>query len=725
MSNVDNVCEYVCNLTKFETEESDRHRYYPLPEQHSDEQSGEPVWSCIHESAGKVDGEHRCIFHLPLDEKEDDAVVESFLNKIDLVKNKDHVSEYPEELQFIGAELGDFELDFEFSELEANINIGFNLATVSGRLHWRMSGDQNVNVAFPGARIDNEVEFDINNSKNSGNINFDGANLGSDAIFNQVNISGDVVFYNAKIGGDIDLGKSVIKSANFTDTEIGGDVNLDGLNTSEGISFHHSKIDGEIYNGYTISKIGGDFAFDNTTIGGDIHLMAIRVAGDVRFSGTKVSGNVTIRTLSRYVIEGQLIFKNANLLGDFTFEGLKIGDNVNFRAAEIHGDTEFFLRENVGGEAKFHQIEVHGDGIFKKFQAEGTISFQDAKINGKIVFSEAKLNKANFRKVDLTGVDFTDANLTEANLERGLFNRSTLFKTDLRGAKLNGAVFGDARIDGETQFLGNPTEEQVSSYTLDGILTRSCIVYDDKYASSKTDKSSWLLSPFLQILYGIQSLFIYIMNLILGKSRDEVFANSNNSSNVGTSDTNDSVESNNEQYQQVADNDKAKSVYQALEELARKSAQSELQSECFIRRQDVQKRGYKTKAQNSATRQIKLIAGARYCRAKVARVTLLYGESPWRVVIGSAGFILFIALLYPFGEWLRPVGSEPITYAQIYENPELFLELLYFSTLTFTTLGMGDYEPIGFGQVLATVNTAFGAILIALLVFVLGRRAAR
>jgi uncharacterized membrane protein YkvI len=106
-------------------------------------------------------------------------------------------------------------------------------------------------------------------------------------------------------------------------------------------------------------------------------------------------------------------------------------------------------------------------------------------------------------------------------------------------------------------------------------------------------------------------------------------------------------------------------------------------------------------------------------------MTLLYGESPWRVIGGSIGFIVLISLLYPLGGWLQPAGDAPLTYPRIAESPDIYLESLYFSTLIFTTLGMGDYEPLGFGQVLATANTAFGAVLVALLVFVLGRRAAR
>ncbi|RKS75146.1 ion channel [Haloarcula quadrata] len=57
-----------------------------------------------------------------------------------------------------------------------------------------------------------------------------------------------------------------------------------------------------------------------------------------------------------------------------------------------------------------------------------------------------------------------------------------------------------------------------------------------------------------------------------------------------------------------------------------------------------------------------------------------------------------------------------------------FVDALYFSTLTFTTLGLGDFKPdptVQLARVLVTSQAALGAILIAIFVFVLGRRAAR
>lgn len=59
-------------------------------------------------------------------------------------------------------------------------------------------------------------------------------------------------------------------------------------------------------------------------------------------------------------------------------------------------------------------------------------------------------------------------------------------------------------------------------------------------------------------------------------------------------------------------------------------------------------------------------------------------------------------------------------------DPTVIWESIYYSTLTFTALEFGDFRPMGgIGQLLTILETATGALLLALLVFVLGRRAAR
>jgi len=58
-------------------------------------------------------------------------------------------------------------------------------------------------------------------------------------------------------------------------------------------------------------------------------------------------------------------------------------------------------------------------------------------------------------------------------------------------------------------------------------------------------------------------------------------------------------------------------------------------------------------------------------------------------------------------------------------NPK-FLEALYFSIVTFTTLGFGDFVPKqGFFQLFASFESLMGAIFMALFIFVFVRKMIR
>lgn len=406
-------------------------------------------------------------------------------------------------------------------------------------------------------------------------------------------------------------------------------------------------------------------------------IMGRKVGGTT--SGANLSGvNLAHANLSRANLKGSDLsdgsLRNANLSGANLWKADLSGAGL----ADVDLSEAYLERSDLSG-AYLGGSDLSGANF-------NETDLSDANLEG------ADLSGASFRKADLSGANLKNTTCHNADFEEAILSRATLFDADFRGAKLHGTVLGDVRINGDTEFLGAPVEGGVRSpHTRAAIFAKSCCVYDSNYS---------------------------------GES-DEV------------------------------NDDKAKSVYQALEELASRTAQSRLQSEAFVRRQDIQKNTYKTALLNGPrlasdeashegvaseretsdsqvsrrskfhSLEVRVIAGMRYLRSKTARVTLLYGESPWRIIGWSVGFIFAVALVYPLNEWLKPVSGEPITYSRIVEDPTLLIDLLYFSTLIFTTLGMGDYEPLGWGQAIATLSTAFGTVLIALLVFVLGRRAAR
>ena len=96
-----------------------------------------------------------------------------------------------------------------------------------------------------------------------------------------------------------------------------------------------------------------------------------------------------------------------------------------------------------------------------------------------------------------------------------------------------------------------------------------------------------------------------------------------------------------------------------------------------------------------------------------------YGEKPKNVVIGWIVIILFFALIYLF-----PSG---LTYSG--ETSSSFLirafHALYFSTITFATLGYGSFEPKGYMLPFVMAEALLGIFMIVLFVFVFSRKMMR
>ncbi len=103
-----------------------------------------------------------------------------------------------------------------------------------------------------------------------------------------------------------------------------------------------------------------------------------------------------------------------------------------------------------------------------------------------------------------------------------------------------------------------------------------------------------------------------------------------------------------------------------------------------------------------------------------------YGEDPSRVVIFSLITIFSFALLFfIFG---ITDGSARISFEMAntwLENLNNFFNSLYFSVVTFTTLGYGDLSPAGWTRVFAAVEAFIGSFTLALFVVVFVKKMTR
>lgn len=390
----------------------------------------------------------------------------------------------------------------------------------------------------------------------------------------------------------------------------------------------------------------------------------------VRFTASTFHGRVTFSEAS---------FEGDTRINECTFREAFSVDRTTFDQEVRMGGTEF------DDEADFYRATFHEDLNLKRTNFRGQATFWKAEIPETARFNDATFHPLDsafhqLHELDLSNANFTDATLRDVNLEASELTKAKLFGADLRGCRLHGAVLTDSRIDDRTRFLGAPSSTPFSVTGLVRFWNKPRCVYDPAYE-------------------GVS----------VGEDAD-------------------------------AQRNRAKSTYRAIEEIAGAASRPALQSMCFVNRQDIHRRTYRDDLRTGLRREDGLresssAAGLRnglyrtlklfqWARAELSRWTLLYGESPWRIIATGLVVVLVFALLYPLGG-LEPASGEPVTYETIAEQPALLFDSIYFSTLTFTTLGMGDYQPSGVAQVLTTLQTATGAVLVALLVFVFGRRTAR
>ncbi|MFC6769643.1 ion channel [Natrinema soli] len=115
--------------------------------------------------------------------------------------------------------------------------------------------------------------------------------------------------------------------------------------------------------------------------------------------------------------------------------------------------------------------------------------------------------------------------------------------------------------------------------------------------------------------------------------------------------------------------------------------------------------------------------------------TSKYGESPYRVVGVSSISILLFSVLYGLIGGVRVGSGENSSIASLgfphqvppsSEYAAEILDLIYFSTTTFSTLGYGNSEPITLTiRLLAAFQSLLGTLLVALLLFSFSNRITR
>lgn len=163
--------------------------------------------------------------------------------------------------------------------------------------------------------------------------------------------------------------------------------------------------------------------------------------------------------------------------------------------------------------------------------------------------------------------------------------------------------------------------------------------------------------------------------------------------------------------------EEARQLYGEAEEIARY-----LTNESEKRRQyDVSGRFYRLE-RVMRRMQMRRFSGE-WCWSKLLDMLCGYGENA-ACVIRFSFFVIFIAAIGYFLFGLRGGDGLQVFNEQLSFEVNLFrfLECLYFSVITFTTTGYGDFTPVGFSRLVAAMEAFVGAFSISLFVVVFVRK---
>jgi hypothetical protein len=112
--------------------------------------------------------------------------------------------------------------------------------------------------------------------------------------------------------------------------------------------------------------------------------------------------------------------------------------------------------------------------------------------------------------------------------------------------------------------------------------------------------------------------------------------------------------------------------------------------------------------------------------SKLVDIFCGYGEAPLRIIGLSIAIIFLCAIMYTFTGLSYNGDIQAISAEQtLGENISFFYSSLYYSVVTFTTLGYGDFTPVGISRAIAAIEAFTGSFTIALFVVVFVKKMTR
>lgn len=424
--------------------------------------------------------------------------------------------------------------------------------------------------------------------------------------------------------------------------------------------------------------------------------------------------------------------------------------------------------------AKFNDKDTKIEDTLLNDSVCSDARFQHAILHN-VEFREATVDSAKFQHTDAAGADFKGSSFKQANFIRSNMRKATFDNADLYKAKFEAATLEEASLRGSdiraTSFIEadlhdvDLREVEVDHETDFGV--QIC----REYLADRRDEPDWVVSrteanmqkcrergpisrppddfeyetEYSSPLTHYWDTVSFLHQVIAGLTRmayrslprppsDSTEVNSQSSFNgfwqlvkghgqfmadpfqIAHQSLPDSVQRVHQKFPRYDPEDtrkqliEARDIYRRIKQVYQRSHVPE------------QKRKFNVREKEVMRKLAYINRDWPWLRWAFLRRTMHYGESALKVIYTTVGVLFFSALIYPI--WGLKSGDRIIRYSMSGTvSIEHIWVSLFFSLRRLLTASNGSVSPVGIGEEISLLETATGAILTAMLVFVLGRRA--
>lgn len=449
----------------------------------------------------------------------------------------------------------------------------------------------------------------------------------------------------------------------------------------------------------------------------DINLIGRVFEQEIDFSGSIFVG------LSKFsdILEGKkTLFKNI-----VSFENTEFINDADF-SGTIFYNYAFFRGVMFDRDAIFIETTFRGNADFIKMRCSSDANYDDVMFNDKVSFQESKiyklyLSRATFReKVDFSGGMFGDdtvfsdtnfsknANFREIRIKKGIFVN----------ANFNDRVIFSPKEEDKKDGIPTFTNADFkAAYFEKGGSFDDCIIKEGHFENSSIQNVSFRNVNLDNVCFaGAQMELTYLADSKWtappNRSKMEQLKDMISVSDpryVLKEELEAKKISKENREEKIKALQNAEGTYRRIKHSLQNEGEYEKASGFYIHEMKMKRKRY--------WYTLGLIAKWNFFWNWFYAISCGYSERPKRVVINALILILIFTTVYYSCDAIGKGGDEEY-------NPSL-RESFYFSVVTFTTLGYGDYSPKLNFQLVAVSEAFIGAFTMALFVLVFGRKVMR